>query len=73
MSTRHPDPDPLEWVQHPDPVYGRWEPKTESHILGFLRWRGAWNWKDITERVIAGFIAGLSAGLGFWLMERVFG
>jgi hypothetical protein len=45
----------------------------ETRIFGFLRWRGAWNFKDITERMIAGFMAGLAAGLSFWLMERVFG
>lgn len=45
----------------------------ESRILRIFRWRGAWNWKDITERMIAGFVAGLAAGLSFWVMERMFG
>ncbi|KKK71319.1 hypothetical protein LCGC14_2915110, partial [marine sediment metagenome] len=31
-----------------------------------MRWRGHLNWKDITERVIGGVIAGLVAGSTFW-------
>lgn len=45
---------------------------SEYH-LGFLRWRGAWNWKDITERIIAGVVSGFTAGLSFWLMLQLLG
>lgn len=45
----------------------------DRRVLGFLRWRGAWNWKDITERIVAGIIAGLAAGLSFWVMDRMLG
>ena len=49
------------------------ESNGDDRILGVFRWRGAWNWKDITERIVAGIIAGLAAGLSFWVMERMFG
>lgn len=38
-----------------------------------LRWRGRLNMKDITERVIAGMISGVGAGVAFWTMLRLFG
>lgn len=47
--------------------------KKESYFLGILRWRGAWNWKDITERIMAGFLSGLAAGLSFWIMLKLLG
>ncbi len=37
--------------------------------IGPFRWRGSWNWKDITERSMAGF---MGAGI-FYLLVRVFG
>ena len=40
--------------------------------VGPLRWRGALNWKDITERVIAGTLSGISAGVSFWVLTRLF-
>lgn len=47
--------------------------KSESYLLGILRWRGEWNWKDITERIVAGFISGLGAGISFYVMIRLLG
>ena len=47
--------------------------KKEVRVLGLFRWRGAWNWKDITERVMSGFGAGLGAGFIFWLFNKLFG
>lgn len=47
--------------------------KNERYVLGILRWRGALNLKDITERVISGFVSGLSAGITFWLLVKMFG
>lgn len=41
--------------------------------MGYLRWRGRLNWKDITERIIAGFISGTCAGFSFYLMVRLLG
>ena len=34
----------------------------EEHYSGPFRWRGHLNWKDITERVVSGIVAGLVAG-----------
>ena len=45
----------------------------ESYLWGILRWRGHLNWKDITERIISGFVSGTAAGLAFYLMMRLFG
>lgn len=45
----------------------------ESYLLGVLRWRGHLNWKDITERIISGVIAGSLGGMAFYLMVRLFG
>ncbi len=61
-----PDSLPVEDLITQDKDYDR-------HVLRVFRWRGAWNWKDITERIVAGLIAGLAAGMSFWVMERVFG
>ena len=47
--------------------------KGERYVLGFLRWRGSLNLKDITERVISGLVSGLGAGLSFWLLIKLFG
>lgn len=44
-----------------------------EHRLGILRWRGQINWKDVTERVIAGSISGTFAGLSFWRKLRRLG
>lgn len=44
-----------------------------KRYLIFLRWRGKLNWKDITERVIAGFLSGLAAGFMFWLCVSLLG
>lgn len=38
-----------------------------------FRWRGSWNWKDITERAASGIIAGLTAGMVFYTLTRLFG
>jgi len=36
-----------------------------------LRWRGKINYKDVTERVIAGIVTGLVAGLTLALVQLV--
>ena len=45
----------------------------EHYLLGVFRWRGAWNFKDITERIISGFVAGTSAGSTFWILDKLLG
>ena len=67
-----------EWTQHGEfwrlgPVFAEEVVKEERYVLGFLRWRGALNLKDITERVISGLVSGLGAGLSFWLLVKLFG
>jgi len=37
-----------------------------------MRWRGRLNWKDVTERVIAGIITGLAIGVTLFTLEAVF-
>lgn len=54
-------------------LYKALRQKEERYVLGFLRWRGSLNLKDITERVISGFVSGLGAGLSFWLLVKLFG
>ncbi len=44
----------------------------ERHV-GPFRWRGAWNWKDITERAMGGLLTGLAAGTAIWGLGRLFG
>lgn len=44
-----------------------------ERYIGPSHWRGALNWKDITERILAGFISGTFAGLSFWLLTRLLG
>lgn len=36
-----------------------------------VRWRGRLNWKDITERVIAGIITGLTMGVTLFVLQLV--
>ncbi len=45
----------------------------KSNRYGPFRWRGHLNWKDITERIVSGFITGVAAALAFYLLERFFG
>lgn len=47
--------------------------QVREQYLGPFRWRGSLNWKDVTERIIAGFVSGLAAGFSFWLMVRLLG
>lgn len=52
-------------------------PTTLAHLeepekyVGPLRWRGRLNWKDITERILAGVISGLAAGAAFWALTNL--
>ena len=47
--------------------------RSEEKFIGPLRWRGRINWKDVTERVLAGFLSGLAAGMSFWAMHALLG
>ncbi|KKN60417.1 hypothetical protein LCGC14_0532510 [marine sediment metagenome] len=44
---------------------------TDERRLGPFRWRGSLNWKDVTERIIAGAVVGVTAGVTMWLLERL--
>ncbi len=50
---------------------------TEERHVGPFRWRGEWNWKDITERAMGGLLggtaAGATAGAVIWSLGRLFG
>lgn len=46
--------------------------RSEWYFLG-LRWRGRLNLKDIVERAIGGFIAGVAAGVTFWCLTALLG
>ncbi|KKK77337.1 hypothetical protein LCGC14_2854650 [marine sediment metagenome] len=37
-----------------------------------MRWRGRINWKDVTERVIAGIITGLAIGVTLFVLQVMF-
>ena len=45
----------------------------KSEHYGPFRWRGHLNWKDITERIVSGFITGVAAAFAFWTLTRLFG
>jgi len=45
----------------------------ERRVLWFFRWRGRWNWKDISERFVASLLSGVAAGFMFWALVTVLG